>query len=358
MSQSISTVPTLRHGSRPARRRRFAAFAVLAALALFVSACSSSGGGSGGGSGANGSLTTIKMVQEWPVPDGFWTPWVVAQDKGYYKAAGIQLQIIPPPNTSATAQYIGTGRADLAFDTSMDVIFGRAQNAPMVSIGNYGTENNWGLISEKSKPLNFADIKGKTIGTYNDSWSKAQLQIMLQSQHLTLSDVHLVIASSDTVPLLLQHKVDAITGVTNAEGSELTSEGQGDYKIEFARDHGVPNSPVWVLAANSDWLNGHKDLAQKFMDATLKGWQDAVNDPAAAVATFMRVYPKAQTEKYTKIQWADTMKIFGGSTITGKTLTQSDADWTNLLKAAQDFHLVKKVDKPADYYTNELLGQK
>ena len=43
----------------------------------------------------------------------------------------------------------------------------------------------------------------KTIGTYNDSWSKAQLQIMLQSEHLKLSDVKLVIASSDTVPLLL-----------------------------------------------------------------------------------------------------------------------------------------------------------
>ena len=64
------------------------------------------------------------------------------------------------------------------------------------------------------------------------------------------------------------------------------------------------------------------------MDATLKGWQDAVNDPAAAVATFMRVYPKAQSEKYTKIQWDDTMKIFGGSTITTKTLMQSDEDWS------------------------------
>ena len=48
---------------------------------------------------------------------------------------------------------------------------------------------------------------------------------MLHSVELNLSDVKLIIASSDTVPLLLQHKVDAITGVTNAEGSELASEG-------------------------------------------------------------------------------------------------------------------------------------
>ncbi len=308
--------------------------------------------------GGGGAVTTVKMVQEWPVPDGFWIPWIVAKDKGYYKAAGIDLQILPPPNTAATAQYLGTGRADLAFDTSMDIVFGRAQNAPMVSIGNYGTQNNWGLISSKNKPLDFDSIKGKTIGTYNDSWSKAQLQIMLKSKGLALSDVKLVIASSDTVPLLLQKKVDAITGVTNAEGSELASEGMADYKIELAKDHGVPNSPVWVLAANSDWLKKNPALAQQFMDATLKGWQDAVNDPAGAVATFMRTYPKAQTEQYTTIQWKDTMALFGGSTITPATLLQKESDWTDLLKAANDFKLVKKVDASTDYFTNQLLGKK
>ena len=157
--------------------------------------------------------------------------------------------------------------------------------------------------------------------------------------------------------MLLQKKVDAITGVTNAEGSELASEGQSDYKIELAKDHGVPNSPIWVLAANSSWLSSHTALAQKFMDATLKGWQDAVDDPAAAVATFMRVYPKAQSQKYTKIQWDDTKKIFGGSAISSKTLTQSDSDWSALVNAAKEFKLVKKVDAPNAYYTNRLLGQ-
>ncbi len=362
-------------GGRRHSRKGLAVLALLVATVASLSACSSaskpaatsqpSGAATSQRSSAatsqtssGGALTTVKMVQEWPVPDGFWIPWVVAKAKGYYKAAGIDLQILPPPNTAATAQYLGTGRADLAFDTSMDIVFGRAQNAPMVSIGNYGSENNWGLISAPNKPLNLSSIKGKTIGTYNDSWSKAQLQIMLKSQGLTLSDVKLVIASSDTVPLLLQKKVDAITGVTNAEGSELASEGMPNYKIDLAKDHGVPNSPVWVLAANSNWLKKNPALAQKFMNATLKGWQDAVNDPTAAVATFMQTYPKAQTAKFTTIQWKNTISLFGGSTITPTTLLQKQSDWTALLKAAKDFKLVKKVDGTTDYFTNQLLGQK
>jgi len=333
-----------------------ASMVALTGLAACSSSSSSTRASTGGASGGTAGLVTVKMVQEWPVPDGFWIPWIVAQDKGYYKAAGIGLQIIPPPNTAATAQYLGTGRADVAFDTSVDIVFARAQNAPMVSIGNYGTSNNWGLISSKSAPLNFASVKGKTIGTYNDSWSKAQLQIMLKSQGLTLKDVKLVIASSDTVPLLLQHKVDAITGVTNAEGSELASQGQADYRITFAKDHGVPNSPVWVLAANSGWLSSNKAVAQKFMDATLKGWQYAVANPKEAVATYMRVYPKAQTLAYTTVQWKNTIAIFGDTTITAATLKQSASDWSSLLDAAKTFKLVPKVDSTSAYYTNQLLG--
>ncbi len=88
----------------------------------------------------------------------------------------------------------------------------------MVSLATYGKSNNWGLMSSANKPLNFSDIIGRTIGNYSDSWSKAQLQIKLHSVGLKLNDVKLVTASMDTVPLLLQHKVDAITGVTNAEG--------------------------------------------------------------------------------------------------------------------------------------------
>jgi putative hydroxymethylpyrimidine transport system substrate-binding protein len=348
-------------GTRRARRRGWRVLAVAAVCALAATACGSNAGSNtssaSGGSAKTAGLTTVRMVQEWPVADGFWIPWIVAQKQGFYRQAGINLQIIPPPNTSATAQYIGTGRADLAFDTSMDVVFARAQGAPMVSVGRYGSGNNWGLISSPDKPLDFASIKGKTIGTYNDSWSKAQLQIMLSSQGLSLSDVHLVTASSDTVPLLLQKKVDAITGVTNSEGSELESQGMKNYSMTLAKDHGVPNSPVWVLAANSTWLSGHQATAQKFMDATVQGLKYAIAHPTEAVDDFMAAYPSAQSRAFTTLQWQSTISLFGKNP-GASGFAQSDADWASLLKAANDYKLVNKTDSPSAYYTNQLLGSK
>jgi putative hydroxymethylpyrimidine transport system substrate-binding protein len=340
----------------PSRRpRRLCAVAVTLALTAALAACGSSSS-STSASGASGRLTTVRMVEEWPVADGFWIPWIVAKAQGYYKAAGINLDIIPPPNTSATAEYIGTGRADVAFDTTVDVLFARAQGVPMVSIASYGSGNNWGLISSHDTPLNFADVKGKTIGTYSDSWSKAQLQIMLHSEGLTLNDVHLVTAANDTVPLLLKKKVDAITGVTNAEGSELASEGQANYSDVLAKDHGVPNAPVWVLAANSKWLAKNPALAKSFMAATLKGWQYAIDNPKIAVADFEKAYPKAESLAYATLQWKDTMTLFG-STVSASSVSQTDATWSSLLAAAKQYKLANKIEAPSDYYTNSALGQ-
>jgi putative hydroxymethylpyrimidine transport system substrate-binding protein len=300
-------------------------------------------------------LTSINMVQEWPVADAFWIPWIVGQNKGFYKEAGIDLKIIAPPTVAATMQYLGTGKADLAFTTTMDVVFARAAGVPVVSIGRYGQGNNWGLISSTAKPLDFTKIKGLKIGTYNDAWSNAQLGIMLQSQGLKLKDVQLVSATDDTVPLLINGKVDAITGITNAEGTELNSL-KKPYGIVLAKDHGVPNSPIFVLAANNKWLSANPDLAKRWMAATIKGMQYAIANPKEAVSIFLKAYPKAESLDYATKQWADTMAILGSS-ITSKSLVASDADWSSLLQAVKTYKIANKVEAPANYYTNKLLSQ-
>ena len=59
--------------------------------------------------------------------------------------------------------------------------------------------------------------------------------MMLADAKLTLDDVTMVAAADDTVPLLLQNKVDAITGITNAEGTEMHDGRQAEAGIPARR---------------------------------------------------------------------------------------------------------------------------
>ena len=128
----------------------------------------------------------------------------------------------------------------------MDVIFAKEQQAPVSAIARYGRSNNWGIMTAQGKPITVPELKGKTIGIYNDAWTKAQLTMMLADAKLTLDDVTMVAAADDTVPLLLQNKVDAITGITNAEATECAdgrqaeggiSPGDRTWRAEYADLH-------------------------------------------------------------------------------------------------------------------------
>lgn len=298
-------------------------------------------------------LTTIRMVQEWPVADGFWIPWIVARDKGWYKDAGIDLQIIPPPTVADTVKFLGTGRADIGFTTILDVIFAKAQNAPITSIGAYSQSNNWGLIGRQGEKVTVAGLKGKTVGIYNDAWTKAQLSIMLESAHLKLSDIKMVAAASDVVPLLLAKKVDVATGVTNAEASEVRTVGHQKPVMLLAKDYGVPNSPIWLIGANTSWLQKNPALAKTWFKVTKRALTWAIANPSAAVKMFEKAYPKAESYAYALDQWKATIPLFKAP---GGYFHQTNSQWSKLLPALVKQKLITKALPPSSYYTNRYLG--
>ena len=100
---------------RLTRRTFTAALAAVAALGALAGPVSAK------------ELTKLTYIQEWPVPDGFWVPWILGNAKGFYAEEGIELEIVTPPTVADTTKFLGTGRAQVAFTTVMDVIFAKEQ---------------------------------------------------------------------------------------------------------------------------------------------------------------------------------------------------------------------------------------
>src|SRR5476649_1081724 len=250
-------------------------------------------------------------------------------------------------------KFPGTGRANVAFTTVMDIIFAKEQGAPVEAIGRYGKENNWGIISAQGHPYTVAGLKGKTIGIYNDAWSKAQLALMLNSAGLSMNDVNLVTAADDTVPLLLQQRVDAITGISNAEGTEMTTMGKQTPEFLAATQHGVPNTPILMFAGNQAWLKANPQLAKAFMRATEKSIRYAVEHPAQGVAAFGKAYSKAYDPAFIKQQWQDTVPLL--TPVDGSSLRMDLAVWQALLAAVQAQGIVKSPLPAEQYFSNQYL---
>ncbi|MBS0849185.1 ABC transporter substrate-binding protein [Citrobacter sp. JGM124] len=299
----------------------------------------------------NPPLTKVTFIQEWPVADGFWIPWILGKEKGFYAQEGIDLDIVAPPTVADTMKFLGTGRADVAFTTPMDIIFAKEQGAPVTAIGRYSKGNNWGIFSNEGKPYTVAELKGKTIGIYNDAWTKAQLAMMLQSEGLTLNDVNMVTAADDTVPLLLQKRVDAITGITTAEGTEMVTMGKQKPEFLSAVAHGVPDIPILMFAGNQSWLEKNPQLAKAFLRATQKSIAYAVEHPDEGIQAFSDAYSKAYDPVYITQQWQDTIPLL--SPVDNQSLKLDIDNWNALLNAVSAQNMVKNTLPADQYFTNQ-----
>ena len=176
---------------------------------------------------------------------------------------------------------------------------------------------------------------------------------MMNNAKLDVSKVEILPSASDTVPLLLAGKVDAIGGITNAEQTEVRITGGKETTILLARDFGAPDVYVYVFASSNQFLKENPELSKKFMAATMKGLKYSVDNPDEALAIFEKIYPDALSKEYAKASWEATIPVFK----TDKYGYQDPALWKDVQKFMLDNKIVETETPVEELFTNEFLPQ-
>lgn len=329
-------------------------------VALSAALCSLATLGLTAGGASAAPLTKVTFAYDFPGPDFELTPLVVAQDRGYFTAAGLDVRVVFPPNTSTTTDLLTTGGAQIGFVTTTDM--GVAVNAgvPVESIANYSMKNNWALFAKPGAELAAAtltkDLKGKTIFSYGDTWTESMLPFVLKHAGLTTSQVKIVTnPSGNDLTDLLAGQVNVSTSTTNYELPGFAGANVKGTEVQLlGTSVGCPNIPVWVYATTKSYAGMHGATLKAFLSAMAKATAWAAANPTAAAADFTKAYPKSgYTPAYNKLGWALTVPFLTNAQ--GKYFAQSDAQWTTLATALKSIKLISKVPAPSTYYTNAFL---
>lgn len=338
-------------------RRRFVgnsrllvALAVTAAMVLSLTVAVATSAARAGHS----SATTLKLAYDFPTIDFEAVPFVVGEKQGFYAKAGLNVQVVLPPDTSTTVKMVARGLADIGFDTTADVSFARAVGIPITSIGNYSQQNNWGLVTKAGHPVNIHAIKGKSFGVFTDAWTKSMMPFILKAGHVSATQVKQIIFASNDLSALMAGKIDIATNTTNYAVAALKSSTGKNPDIALGTKFGAPNVPIWDYTAMSSWLKAHGSEAKAFLAATAKATQWAISHPTQAVREFQAAYPKnGSSLKYNQIGWATTVPFLKNSK--GQLLTQSSKEWSEIVGALKSSKLISKTYPASSYYTNAYL---
>ncbi len=336
-------------------RRRLGALALVATLAVSPLAVVSA---SSAASAA--TRTNVTFAYDFPGPDFELTPLVVAQDRGYFAAAGLNVKIAFPPNTSTTTRMLATGSADIGFITTTDMGVAINAGAPVLSVANYSMRNNWALFAKPGSSVTAKNLKtqlkGKRIFSYGDTWTEAMLPFVLRAAGLSANQVKIVTdPTGNDLTSLLQGRVDYSTSTTNYEiPGFVGSKTKGNLVTVLGTAVGAPDVPIWVYATAKSYASAHGATVKAFLSAVKKATIWAAKNPTAAAADFSKAYPKSgYTNAYNQLGWKLTIPYLTNSK--GQYFTQTDAQWTTLAKALKSIKLISSVPSPSTYYTNKFL---
>ena len=246
----------------------------------------------------------LTVLLDWFVnPDH--APFVVAQEKGFFRAAGLEVELIAPADPSLPPKLVAAGKADLAVSYQPQLHVQVGQGMPLIRIGTLVSTPLNSLVVLRDGPIKkIADLKGKKVGFSVGGFEDALLQSMLAKHGLTLKDVELINVNFSLSPALIAGKVDAVIGAfRNFELNQMDIIKRPG-RAFFPEEEGVPAYDELIVVAKKD--KAYDPRYRRFLDAVGNAVTFLINHPDDAWKLFIKNNKKLDNE-LNRRAWRDTL---------------------------------------------------
>jgi putative hydroxymethylpyrimidine transport system substrate-binding protein len=236
-------------------------------------------------------METVSVALDW-YPNANHAGLYLAQERGYYAEEGLAPEFYTPSDPTTVLQTVGAGRDDFGISYQTDVLLARAAGVPVVSVLALVQAPLQGIMvladSGITRPR---DLVGKTVGYPGIPSQEAFLATMLEDDGATMDDVDLINIDFNLVPGLISGQVDASLGAFWTHEPILAEQQGYPTNVLKVDDWGVPPYYELVIAASEDTVTERSELVARFLRATRRGYEDAMADPAAAIAALRAASP-------------------------------------------------------------------
>ncbi len=253
----------------------------------------------------------LTVVLDWFInPDH--GPIFVAQELGYFAAAGLDVTIIAPSDSNDPPKLVAAGRADLAISYQPQLYMLVGEGLPLRRVGTLvATPLNSLVVLADGPVKTIADLKGKRIGYSVAGFEDTMLKAMLRKHGLALTDVQLVNVNFALTAALMSGQVAGVIGAfRNFELTELQLHGKAG-RAFFPEEEGVPAYDELILVAHQDRVNDAKIKA--FLGAIEQAVQTMINRPQETWALFIKGERKNLDDELNRRAWTDTLPRFAHS---------------------------------------------
>lgn len=304
----------------------------------------------------NNGLEKVTFVLDW-TPNTNHTGLYVAQAKGYFEEAGLEVDIVQPPEDGAVV-LVASGKAQfgVSFQDSLAAALAGDDALPITAVASVIQHNTSGIISRAGEGMDTPKgMEGHSYATWNGAIELATLEEVLKADGGDFEKVELIPSTvTDEVSALKTNSVDSIwifyawAGV-KTELEELDTDYFAFADIDSVFDYYTP-----VIISGNKFLKENPDTAKAFLGALQKGYEFAIENPEEAADILCEAAPELDRElvvasqKYLADEYQAEAQYWGYI---------DEERWNNFYQWVNDNKLVED-EVPLDTgFTNEYLPQ-
>lgn len=216
-----------------------------------------------------------------------WTPntnhvgLFVAQAKGWFDQAGLEVEILPYTDTSS-GTLVASGVAEFGVLSAVGFHTQRATGADMTAVMAIVQHETGRLVFNGTREdiQRPADLDGMIYAGFGSAWETALISTIIRNDggEGVFDTVTLGTSAYDA---LANGKVDFTLEVSTWEGVNSVLLDRPQRAFRYA-DYGVPDQHTTFLGGNNSWLAANPKTAQAFVQAAQRGYAFAADNPQDA----------------------------------------------------------------------------
>lgn len=216
--------------------------------------------------------------------------YYVAQEKGYYADAGLEVEIRQPSTSKPAIEYLKSGESQIITMQLAQALYEMGRGAPLVNILQTSQQSSLLLVSRRPVK-DIHDLRGKRIGCW-----KTNFAVTARAADRILSLQIEWIPFIQNINLFISGAIDGTLATSYNEYYQLLFSGvelSEDKLVRFSRiGYDIPEDGVYVTR---EFYRKHRDLATKFAEASRKGWEWAAAHPEEALDIAVRYIRMQET---------------------------------------------------------------
>lgn len=248
--------------------------------------------------------TKIKMVLNWKY-EGPQAWFFMAQDKGYFKAEGLDVEIDQGEGSAASIPKVASGAYQAGFgdiNALTDLATKRPADAPVAVFMLYNTPPFTVVVKQDSPIKTPKDLEGKTVGGPANDAALKLFPAFAKLAGVNPTKVNITnMAPNLREQMLMRGQADAVFGYVTTVSFSAKAMGLDPAKdLRFIRygDHGMDLYSNAIFFSRS-FVKDNPKAVQGFLKALNRAIKDVLADPDAAISHVMQREPllKRDVEK-------------------------------------------------------------